>query len=321
MQLLTLQALKATSLEKSVVLRKERDAWATCENERAAREAAEGELVKECEISAELRQKCAALATEALEAREKVAPLEKRVSNLTQESQEQKAAAEGYKGEVARLEALLAEKDLALNQVQNDLSAAQSEVVRWHRSSVENEKRAKGKNCIFYLAPFVLWSNFPDLFHFLFCFSTESEKMVAEATSAAEALQGSLDVEVTNRSALEAVVTSACEGLGVPASRSSLWSRVEALYSWSREKMREALHSGVKKALAVVSSHYVGIDLPAVCEGYVLPDDEMEALEELQRLEDVADAPGDALAAIFDAEVELPPSARKGLRRQGNKAL
>jgi len=74
MQLLTLQALKATSLEKSVFLRREKDAWATCENERAAREAAEGELAKECEISAELRQKCTALATEAREAREKVAP-------------------------------------------------------------------------------------------------------------------------------------------------------------------------------------------------------------------------------------------------------
>jgi len=100
---------------------------------------------------------------------------------------------------------------------------------------------------------------------------------MAEATSAAEALQRSLDAEVANRSALEAVVTSACEGLGVPASGSSLRSRVEALYSRARERMREALHAGVKKTLAVVSSHYVGIDLPAVYEGYVLPDDEVEA--------------------------------------------
>ncbi|XP_021305562.1 uncharacterized protein LOC110431171 [Sorghum bicolor] len=113
------QALKAMSLEKSVFLHRERDAWATCENEKAAREAAEGELAKECEISAELRQKCTALATEAREAREKVAPMEKRA----------------------------------------DLSAAQSEVVRWHRSSAENEKRAE-----------------------------ESERKMAMAASAAEAL-------------------------------------------------------------------------------------------------------------------------------------
>ena len=149
-----MQALKATSLEKSVFLRRERDAWATCKSERAATEVAEGELAKECKISAELRQKCTALATEAQEAREKVTPLEKRIGDLTQESEEQRAAAEGYKGEVARLEALLAEKDLALNQAQADLSAAQSEVVHWHRSSAENEKRAEGKNRDFSLSSF-----------------------------------------------------------------------------------------------------------------------------------------------------------------------
>ena len=144
---------------------------------------------------------------------------------------------------------------------------------------------------------------------------------MAEVASTAEALQRSLDVEVTVRLALEAVVASACEGLGVLASGSSLRSRVEALYSRAGEKMREALHAGVKKALAVVSSHYVGIDLPEVCEGYVLPDDEMEAQEEVQRLEDAANASRDALAAFLDAEVELPSLGAQGLRRQGNKAL
>jgi len=122
---------------------------------------------------------------------------------------------------------------------------------------------------------------------------------MAEATSAAEALQRSLDAEVANRSALEAVVTSACEGLGVLASGSSPQSQVEALYSRAGEKMRETLHAGVKKALAVVSSHYVDIDLPAVCEGYVLPDDEVEAQEELQRLEGTATAPGDAFGRLL----------------------
>jgi len=69
-----------------------------------------------------------------------------------------------------------------------------------------------------------------------------------------------------------------------------------------------------------VSSHYVSIDLPAVSEGYVLPDDEAEAQEELQKLGDAVDVPGDALASFFDAEVELPPLARRDLGKQGNKA-
>jgi hypothetical protein len=146
---------------------------------------------------------------------------------------------------------------------------------------------------------------------------------MAEVASAADALQKSLDAEVADRSALEAMVASACDGLGVSAgvSGSSLQSRIEALYSWAGERMREALHAGVKKALAVVNSHYVGIDLSAVSEDYVLPDDEAEAQEELQRLEDAVDVLGDALAAFFDVEVELPPSACRDLGKQGNKAL
>ena len=142
---------------------------------------------------------------------------------------------------------------------------------------------------------------------------------MVEATSAAEAMQRSLDTEVSDRSALEAVVTSACEGLGVPASGSSLRSRVESLYSRAREKMREALHVTVRKALAVVSSLYVGIDLPAVCDGYVLPDDESEAQEEVQRLEDAAAAPGGALAAFFDDEVELPSLGVQGPAQAGQQ--
>jgi hypothetical protein len=62
----------------------------------------------------------------------------------------------------------------------------------------------------------------------------------------------------------------------------------------------------VKKALAVVSSHYLSIDLTAVSEGYVIADDEDEAWEEVQKLSDAMEAPGDALAAFFDAEVMLP---------------
>ena len=146
---------------------------------------------------------------------------------------------------------------------------------------------------------------------------------MVKAASAADGLQKSLDAEVANRSALEAVVTSACGGFGASGGESglSLRDRIEALYSPTGERMREVLHAGVKKALAVVSSHYVGIDLPAVSEGYVLSDDKAEAKEELQKLEDVADAPGDALATFFDAEVELPPSARRSLGQQGNKTL
>jgi len=135
------------------------------------------------------------------------------------------------------------------------------------------------RNESFTLVLFIFGLAFLTFMFFSFCFSTELEKKVADVASAAVALQKSLDTEVMDRSDLEAVVTSACEGLRVSASvsGSSLRSRIEALYSRAGERMREALHAGVKKVLAVVSSHYVGIDLPVVSEGYVLPDDEVEA--------------------------------------------
>ena len=88
-----------------------------------------------------------------------------------------------------------------------------------------------------------------------------------------------LDTEAAECSALEAIVALACEGLGVEAgpSGSSLWGHIEALYSRVREMLRDTHHARVKKALAVVSSHYVGIDLPAVSEGYVVPNNKEEA--------------------------------------------
>jgi len=59
----------------------------------------------------------------------------------------------------------------------------------------------------------------------------ELERKVVEASFAAKALKKSLDAEVLERSALEDVVASACEGLGVEAGTlgSSLRSRIEAL--------------------------------------------------------------------------------------------
>ena len=96
------------------------------------------------------------------------------------------------------MEALLAEKDLALNQAQTDLSGAQGEVALWHRRLEENRKQVEGKSNIF---TFVSWCMcvglFPNLCPPLSVFWAELEKKVAEATSAADTLKKSLDAEVT----------------------------------------------------------------------------------------------------------------------------
>ena len=77
----------------------------------------EGELAKECEITADLWRRCSDNEIEARDARAKVAPLEKRVSDLIQESHERNTATERYQGEVIWVEALLTQRDLTLSQV------------------------------------------------------------------------------------------------------------------------------------------------------------------------------------------------------------
>ena len=88
-----------------------------------------------------------------------------------------------------------------------------------------------------------------------------------------------LETEIGEHEALKRAALSTCEALEVEGvqSASSLGSRLIALSSQMHERLRGALHMGVKRALAVISSHYVGVDLPAISDGYVLPDDDEEA--------------------------------------------
>ena len=64
---------------------------------------------------------------------------------------------------------------------------------------------------------------------------------------------------------------------------------------------------GVKHALAIVSSHYAGIDLEAISDGYVVAEDDEKAKEEVMKLVEVAEAPSMALASLFEEEV-VPPA-------------
>jgi len=73
------------------------------------------------------------------------------------------------------------------------------------------------------------------------------------------------------------------------------------------ERLQGALHTGVKHALAVVSSHYAGIDLEAVSDGYVVAEDDEKVEEEVMKLVEAAEAPGMALARLFEEEV-VPPT-------------
>ena len=126
----------------------------------------------------------------------------------------------------------------------------------------------------------------------------ESTKALAQAAEQREA----------DHAAMSEAISAFCRVFGfddVP-SGSSPQSRLQALGDHVRGRLREALHHGVRRAFAVLASHYV-VDLERVSEGYCLPDEDEAALAEVQRLNAVAAGPSAALATTFEAEI-LPPA-------------
>jgi hypothetical protein len=93
---------------------------------------------------------------------------------------------------------------------------------------------------------------------------------------------------------------------GIP-SGSSPQSHLRALGDHVRSRLRGALHHGVRRAFAVLASHY-DVDLERGSEGYCLPDDEEAALAEVQRLDATVEGPSAALASSFEVEVFSPVS-------------
>jgi hypothetical protein len=90
----------------------------------------------------------------------------------------------------------------------------------------------------------------------------------------------------------------------------------------ARGRLCEALHHSVRRAFAVLASHY-DVDLERVSEGYCLPDEDEAALAEVQRLDAVAVGPSAVLASSFEVEILplAPPSeAGAGLAEGRNEA-
>jgi hypothetical protein len=104
----------------------------------------------------------------------------------------------------------------------------------------------------------------------------ELESALDESAKAlVEALAGAAEQREANNTAMSEAVSDVYQILGsgdVP-SGSSPQSRLQALGDHVRDRLREALHHGVRRAFAVLASHYV-VDLERVSEGYCLPDED-----------------------------------------------
>jgi hypothetical protein len=115
--------------------------------------------------------------------------------------------------------------------------------------------------------------------------------------------------------AMSEAISAFCRvfGLDDVPSGSSPQSRLQALGDHARGRLREALHHGIRRAFAVLASHY-DVDLGQVSEGYCLPDEDEAALAEVQRLDAAVAGPSAMLATTFEAEIlPLAPSSEAGV--------
>jgi hypothetical protein len=89
-----------------------------------------------------------------------------------------------------------------------------------------------------------------------------------------------------------------------------------------RGRLREALHHSVRRAFAVLASHY-DVDLERLSEGYCLPDEDEAALAKVQRLDVAVAGPSAVLASSFEVEIlplASPSKAGSDLAEGGNGA-
>jgi hypothetical protein len=138
------------------------------------------------------------------------------------------------------------------------------------------------------------------------------EMALDEVVKNCKALAEAAEQKEAERVAMSEAISAFCQAFGLDGvpSGSSPRSHLWALGSHVRNRLRGALHHGVRRAFVVLASHY-DVDLERVSEGYCLPDDEEAALAEVQRLDAAVEGPSAALASSFEVEI-LPPVSPPG---------
>jgi hypothetical protein len=134
--------------------------------------------------------------------------------------------------------------------------------------------------------------------------SSGFETALNESVKNCKTLAQAAEQKEVDRVAMSEAISAFCRtfGLGDVPSGSSPQSRLRALGGHVRSRLRGALHHGVRRAFAVLASHY-NVDLERVSEGYCLPDEEEAALSEVRRLDAAAEGPGAVLASFFEVEI------------------
>jgi hypothetical protein len=177
----------------------------------------------------------------------------------------------------------------------------------WFAQAKASQQRVRAEGCFarfvtLFLSPFfslrlknVVW------------LSAGFETALNESVKNCKALVEAAEQKEADRVAMSEAISAFCRAFGlddVPLG-SSPQSHLRALGGHVRSRLRGALHHGVRRAFAVLASHY-DVDLERVGEGYCLPDEEEATLAEVRRLDAAVKGPSAVLASSFEVEV-LPP--------------
>jgi hypothetical protein len=150
------------------------------------------------------------------------------------------------------------------------------------------------------------------------------EMALSESDKNCKALAQAAEQKEADRVAMFEAISAFCRAFGLDdvPSGSSPQSHLWALGGHVRNRLRGALHHGVRRAFAVLASHY-DMDLERVSEGYCLPDEEDAASAEVQRLDAAVEGPSAVLASSFEVEIlplVSPSGAWPDLAKSGNDA-
>jgi hypothetical protein len=108
------------------------------------------------------------------------------------------------------------------------------------------------------------------------------EMALNEVIKNCKALAEAAEQKEADRVAMSEAISAFCQAFGLDgvSSGSSPQSHLRVLGGHVRDRLRGALHHGVRQAFVVLVSHY-DVDLKRVSEGYCLPDEEEAALVEV----------------------------------------
>jgi hypothetical protein len=247
--------------------------------------------------AAAVRTEAASTRTEALSAREQVASqaeeMRQRQLELGQvtgerdqfqsQATEAVSQAEALRGQLAEGTERLAEATARAGTLAEGLAVAVGSA--WSTRVVASQQRAWAEGMFCLLCDFVF------VFILLLCLknivrlSSGFETALNESVKNCKTLAQAAEQKEVDRVAMFEAISAFYRtfGLGDVPSSSSPQSRLRALGGHVRSRLRGALHHGVRRAFAVLASHY-DVDLERVSEGYCLLDEKETALSEVQSL-------------------------------------